>query len=290
MEFFQYLWRDITEIFSTIEFVDYVDILVVAFFVYQLIIIVRDTRTSQLVKSIIFLFVASFIAGEVGLKTFGYVLDEVLQFGVLALFVVFQPEIRRAIEQMGRTNIFKGGIFARRDMDELLRARWRNAIAHVCDAVQQFSDKKVGSIIVFERASNLYDYRRRGTVLEAEVSTELLLNIFYNKAPLHDGAVIISEAKIASAGCVLPLSSNVDINKDLGTRHRAALGTAESTDALVVVVSEETGIVSVAKNGVLVRRIDRASLYRMLDDEIIPKKEHNERFPRFFKKKEEVNK
>ncbi len=282
---------DTVALFSTVTIVDVIDILVVTFIVYELIIIVRDTHTSQLIKGIIFLFTADLVANQLGLRTFGYLMGEVLQFGVLALFVVFQPEIRRTLEQMGRTNILTGGIFANRDMGEVTRKRWRSAITGVCDAVQNFSDKKTGALIVFERSSSLYDLKRTGTVLEAEVSTELLGNIFYNGAPMHDGAVIISQAKVASAACVLPLSANVDISKDLGTRHRAALGTVEMSDAIVVVVSEESGIVSMAKNGVLIRRIDRASLYRMLEDEIVPKEEKREsRFTGIFhKKKKEKN-
>ncbi len=257
-------------IFSTMVIQDVIDILMVALTVYGLIVVVRDTNTSQVVKGILLLFAANLLAGEIGLRTFGYLLQTVLDFGIIALIVLFQPEIRRGLDQMGRARFLGSNLFVRRRMKDKTKEEWQKAISFICDAVQQLSDKHTGALIVVERSSNLYDYSRNATKIDADISTELLCNIFYNGSPLHDGAIIISDARLLSAGCVMPLSGNLDLSKDLGTRHRAALGVAELTDAISIVVSEETGTVSIAKNGVLIRRINRSSLYSMLLEDIIP--------------------
>ncbi len=264
--------NDVILLYGTIELVDIIDILVVALAVYGLIVVVRDTNTSQVIKGILVLFLANIAANEVGLKTFGYLLDEVLNFGIIALFVLFQPEIRRGLDKMGRARVLNSDFLNSTVMEDSMRKKWRSTITAICDAVQQLSDKRTGALIVVERTMRLYEYSRNGTKLNADVSPELLSNIFFNGSPLHDGAVIVGDAKIVSAGCVMPLSANHDISKDLGTRHRAALGIAELTDAIVVVISEETGIVSVAKNGILIRRVDRAGIYRILEEEIIPER------------------
>ncbi len=257
---------------STMELRDILDIIIVSIVVYALIVIVKDTNTSQVVKGILFLFAANIFAGEIGLRTFGYFLQTVLDFGIIALFVLFQPEIRRGLDQMGRARFLGNNIFTRRYTEEGFRDKWLKTVTSVCDAVQQMSDKQTGALIVLERSSHLYDYSRNATRINADVSTELLCNIFFNGSPLHDGAAIIADARLLSAGCVMPLSGNIELSKDLGTRHRAALGIAEMTDAIAVVVSEETGTVSMAKNGVLIRRINRSSLYSMLVEELVPKK------------------
>ncbi len=266
------LINDAILLYGTIGLVDIIDILVVALAVYGLIVVVRDTNTSQVVKGIIVLFLANIAANEMGLLSFGYLLDEVLNFGIIALFVLFQPEIRRGLDKMGRARVLNSDFLSTTTMEDGMRKKWRSTITAVCDAVQQLSDKRTGALIVVERTMRLYEYSRNGTKLNADVSPELLSNIFFNGSPLHDGAVIVGDAKIVSAGCVMPLSANHDISKDLGTRHRAALGIAELTDAIVVVISEETGIVSVAKNGILIRRVDRAGIYRILEEEIIPER------------------
>lgn len=262
----------VSSVYGTMGFADVLDILVVAFFTYEVIVIVRETRTSQLIKVIVIFVIAYVLAERLSLKTFGYLLTTLLQFGMIALFVVFQPEIRRALEQVGRTNFFGSGFFKAQNTDKQKITEWRGIITGVCDAVERLSDDRIGALVVFERHSNLYDYKRTGTVIGAVVTPELIGSLFFDGTPLHDGAIIISDARLSHAGCVLPLSANVEISKDLGTRHRAALGTAEISDAIVVVVSEETGIVSLAKNGILIRRIDRQALYRILEDELLPKK------------------
>ncbi len=269
-EWISNLISDAIAIYGTIGPVDIIDILVVALAVYGLIVVVRDTNTNQVIKAILVLFLANIAANEIGLKTFGYLLNEVLNFGIIALFVLFQPEIRRGLDKMGRARVLNSNLFDKTVMEESMRKKWRVTITAICDAAQQLSDKHTGALIVVERSMRLYDYSRNGTRVNADVTPELLMNIFFNGSPLHDGAVIIGNAKLISAGCVMPLSSNHDMSKDLGTRHRAALGTAELTDAIVVVISEETGVVSVAKNGILIRRVDRAGIYRILEEELIP--------------------
>ena len=249
---------------------DMIDIAVVAFLTYELITLVRQTRAAQLVKGILSLFAASFISGLWQMRTLNYVLEKILQFGVLALVVVFQPEIRRALERVGGTNVFAISIFRTKTPDEQERDRWKAAIATVCDAAEQLSASRTGALIVFERRSNLSEIIKTGTVLNADINVEAIGTIFYEGTPLHDGAVVVRDARIKAAGCVLPLSANQDISKDMGTRHRAALGMSENSDALCVVVSEETGIISMAKNGVLIRRLDRQNLHNLLQMELVP--------------------
>ncbi len=263
---------DVFSIISTMELRDILDIIIVAIAVYGIIVVVRDTNTSQVVRGILFLFAASIFADVVEIRTFGYLLQAVLDFGIIAIFVLFAPEIRRGLDQMGRARFLGSNLFSRRKDDEGMRDEWIKTITAISDAVQQLSDKHTGALIVIERSSHLFDYSRNATTINADVSSELLCNIFFNGSPLHDGAIIISDAKLLSAGCVLPLSGNIELSKDLGTRHRAALGIAEMTDALSVVVSEESGTVSMAKNGVLIRRLNRSSLYSMLEEELVPRK------------------
>ena len=185
----------------------------------------------------------------------------------------FQPEIRRALERMGQTDQWASKLFnvKGRYNDPSLKGAWRSAIIAICDAAERFSETKTGALIVLERHTNLSEIVRTGTPVNSAVNLEVLGTIFYEGTPLHDGAAIIENGRIKAAGCVLPLSNNLDLGKDMGTRHRACLGIAENSDAIAIVVSEETGIISMAKNGVLIRHFDRQSLYTRLIDEMIPK-------------------
>ena len=187
--------------------------------------------------------------------------------------VLFQPEIRRALERMGQTDQWASKLFnvKGRYNDPSLKGAWRSAIIAICDAAERFSETKTGALIVLERHTNLSEIVRTGTPVNSAVNLEVLGTIFYEGTPLHDGAAIIENGRIKAAGCVLPLSNNLDLGKDMGTRHRACLGIAENSDAIAIVVSEETGIISMAKNGVLIRHFDRQSLYTRLIDEMIPK-------------------
>ena len=191
----------------------------------------------------------------------------------------FQPEIRRALERMGQTDQWAGKLFniKGRYNDPSFKGAWRSAIIAICDAAERFSETKTGALIVLERNTNLSEIVRTGTPVNSAVNLEVLGTIFYEGTPLHDGAAIIENGRIKAAGCVLPLSNNLDLGKDMGTRHRACLGIAENSDAIAVVVSEETGIISMAKNGVLIRHFDRQTLYTRLVDEMIPKETASEK-------------
>ena len=196
---------------------------------------------------------------------------------LLTLVVLFQPEIRRALERMGQTDQWAAKLFnvKGRYNDPSLKGAWRSAIIAICDAAERFSETKTGALIVLERHTNLSEIVRTGTPVNSAVNLEVLGTIFYEGTPLHDGAAIIENGRIKAAGCVLPLSNNLDLGKDMGTRHRACLGIAENSDAIAIVVSEETGIISMAKNGVLIRHFDRQTLYTRLVDEMIPKGDHH---------------
>ena len=192
--------------------------------------------------------------------------------------VLFQPEIRRALERMGQTDQWAYRFFNKnRYNDTSLKGAWRSAIIAICDAAERFSETKTGALIVLERNTNLSEIVRTGTPVNSAVNLEVLGTIFYEGTPLHDGAAIIEDGRIKAAGCVLPLSNNLDLGKDMGTRHRACLGIAENSDAIAIVVSEETGIISMAKNGVLMRHFDRQTLYTRLVDEMIPKETASEK-------------
>lgn len=250
---------------------DFVDIVIVAFVVYKLLGLISKTRAGQLAKGAALLMLFYALAYVFQLRTVTWLMQSVVQVGLLAVVVVFQPEIRRALEQMGQTDKWMATMFHSRHDDPSLRGRWRNAIIAICDAAERLSDTKTGALIVLARRTNLSEIIRTGTLVNSEVNPEVLGTIFYEGTPLHDGAVIIEDGILKAAGCVLPLSNNLDFGKDMGTRHRAGLGIAENSDAIAIVVSEETGIISVAKNGVLMRHFDRQSLYTRLQDEMIPK-------------------
>lgn len=267
---FSAIWDSISSVVKTIGIADVLDVAIVAFLVYQVIMLVQKTRASQLLKGILFLFIANFLALQFQLRTVGYILSTILQFGFLALIVVFQPELRRVLEQMGRTNIFAFSLFNNQSKSEQQRQVWQKAIVSICDSAEQMSETKTGALIAIERNQPMTEIVRTGTQVDSEINPEVLGTIFFEGSPLHDGAVVVRNGRIAAAGCLLPLSPNLEISKDMGTRHRAALGLSEESDALVVVVSEETGIVSLAKNSVLIRRLDRQNLYSVLTNELIP--------------------
>ncbi|MEG2929850.1 MAG: diadenylate cyclase CdaA [Oscillospiraceae bacterium] len=256
-------------ILQTIEIWDIIDVFIVTVLIYQVLTLVKQTRAAQLLKGIVLLFVVYVLSTQLGLKTLGFLLTNLLQFGFIAMVVVFQPELRRALEQMGRSSIFSLSMFQKKTAEEEEIETIRKSITAICDGVQQMSEKQTGALIVMERFSSLSEIKRSGTVVDGDISPELIGTIFYEGSPLHDGAVIITDNRVACAGCVLPLSDNLEISKDMGTRHRAALGLSEMSDAIILVVSEETGIVSMAKSSVLVRNLDRQNLYNMLTKEFI---------------------
>ena len=267
---FEALWSSTISIIKTISIFDVIDVIIVSFLIYEVILIFRRTRASQLIKGILFLLVSNFVATQLGLRTFGFLLGNVLQFGVFALIVVFQPEMRRALEQVGRTDILSFAFMRRQNMDDELRANWQDAIVAICDGVEQLAERNIGALICIERKTGLSDIVKTGTPLNADLSAEIIKTVFYQGTALHDGAMVVSDARVRAAGCLLPLSHNLALSKDMGTRHRAALGLSEVTDAIVVVVSEETGTLSLAKSGVLIRRLDRQSLFGMLVSDLVP--------------------
>ncbi|MEA4912258.1 MAG: diadenylate cyclase CdaA [Oscillospiraceae bacterium] len=286
--FFNSIVQTIKSLPYTFGVADILDIALVAYVIYQLIGLVKKTRAAQLMKGILVLFVGYFIADQIGMKTTTFIINNFLQFGLLALVVVFQPELRRALEQVGRSKLSRLSPFAGKALPEEI-AVWKDAIVAVCDSAERMSKEKTGALMVIERKTGLDEIVRTGTRVDARVTSELLETIFYEGSPLHDGAVIISGGRVEAAGCILPVSSNAGISKDMGTRHRAALGMTESSDALVVVVSEETGIISLAQNGIIIRRLDRSNLHRLLQGEIIPPTDEEETgwrgfIGRFFKK------
>ena len=264
--------------FQTFKLVDLLDILIIAFLIYQLLGIINRTRAGQLAKGALLVLAVYLVANVLNMRTVTWLLNSLLQVGLLTLVVLFQPEIRRALERMGQTDQWAYRFFNKnRYNDTSLKGAWRSAIIAICDAAERFSETKTGALIVLERNTNLSEIVRTGTPVNSAVNLEVLGTIFYEGTPLHDGAAIIENGRIKAAGCVLPLSNNLDLGKDMGTRHRACLGIAENSDAIAVVVSEETGIISMAKNGVLIRHFDRQTLYTRLVDEMIPKETASEK-------------
>ena len=257
--------------FQTFKLVDLLDILVIAFLIYQLLGIVNRTRAGQLAKGALLVLVVYLVANILNMRTVTWLLNSLLQVGLLTLVVLFQPEIRRALERMGQTDQWAGKLFNMKGRynDPSLKGAWRSAIIAICDAAERFSETKTGALIVLERHTNLSEIVRTGTPVNSAVNLEVLGTIFYEGTPLHDGAAIIENGRIKAAGCVLPLSGNQGLSRDLGTRHRAAVGMSETADSVLVVVSEETGAISVAIGGMLKRHLSPEILQKMLESELL---------------------
>lgn len=239
---------------------DLIDVLIVAVILYYLINLIRETRAMQLVKGIIFLFVVFFLSQWLRLNALNYILSGAMQIGAFAIVVIFQPELRNLLERMGRFKVGSIIDFAADTSDEDIA----RVIESVSLAAANMSESRTGALIVMERSTRLGEFISTGTMLDANVSSGLLENIFVPNTPLHDGAVIIRNNKIVTAGCLLPLTANNNLSRDLGTRHRAAIGLSEVTDAVIIVVSEETGKISIALNGSLTRNLSRDSLAKAL--------------------------
>lgn len=231
---------------SSMNVFDIIDIVLVSVIFYYLFKFVSDRRAGKLVVGILFIVVAMFLSDVLNMRTLNFILENLVQVGIIGLVIVFQAELRSFLEKMGGSNILNLNKRNSGDMQKIM-----GCINNVVEACVAFSEEKTGALLVFERSTKLGDVIRTGTVIDSEPTAFLIKNIFYNKAPLHDGALIIRENRLYSAGCFLPLSQNQDIIKDLGTRHRAAIGMSENSDSIVVVVSEETGMISIAANGVL---------------------------------------
>ncbi|MEI8216935.1 MAG: diadenylate cyclase CdaA [Eubacteriales bacterium] len=245
-------------IISGIRIVDVIDVALVAFVVYKLLGFIHETRAEQLVKGILILVLATFLSDKLNLYTLNWILVNTMTLGVIALLIVFQPELRRALEYIGRSK-FISTQFMKIDKEEA-----KSITAAIVKSIDAFSLSKTGALLVIERETALNEIAETGIKLDAEITTELLGNIFYEGSPLHDGAAIIRGNRLHSAGCVLPLTSNKDLGKELGTRHRAGIGITEYSDAVVLIVSEETGIISMAIDGNLTRFLDIKTVEKLI--------------------------
>lgn len=258
------LWARFLRVLTMINFpTDILDILIVTFLIYKILNLAKSRSTMQIIKAVIFLFVLSYVSSVAGLNALNYIVSRTIEVGLVALVVVFQPELRRALERLGGSSL-KGIITPKVRPGDTVET-----LEQTVEACRTMSRQKIGALIVFERENNLEEYFRTGTVVDAAVSAELLKNIFFPKAALHDGAVVVRSDRIAAAGCVLPLTENPNLSRDLGTRHRAAIGISEHSDAVVVVVSEETGVISCVQGGSLKRYLTPENLLKLLKEELV---------------------
>ncbi len=275
MQSLQNFWYDFTSVIKSADIRDVLDILIVSYFLYKGIRMVRETRAQQLVKGIILLAAAFFLTGPelLRLNSVHYILQNIFDIGIIVLAIVFQPELRRALEKVGRTKFSNLTVFGSADpTDE--NNRWRRSIDVLCDALPSLAKRKIGALIVIEKDIKLGEEIKTGTLLHAVPSVELIGNIFFPNSPMHDGAVIIRDGIILAAGCFLPKPQNEDhIPKELGSRHRAAIGMSENADSIVIVVSEETGKISVAQNGDLARDFNSEMLRALLMHELVREKD-----------------
>ena len=255
---------------------DVLDIAIIAFLVYSLLRMVKSTRAENILKGVVAFLLALGLADILQLNAISYIMKNLVQVGILAIIVLFQPEIRQILEKVGSRNIKLLKVFN----DPKQQSELETAIDQTVRACEIMSRERTGVLIVFERDIRLDDMVRSGTMLDAAVSSELLKNIFFVKAPMHDGAVIIRHGRILGAGCMLPLSRNVNLSRDLGMRHRAGIGMSENSDAVVVIVSEETGSISVAIGGMLKRHLMPETLGKLLRNELMPPEEETEDKPR----------
>lgn len=258
MNGFQYLWQQI----AGMQWSDYLDILLVAYVIYSLLPLIRTPNTMRIARAVLVVLAVAWLTGEMHLHTVNYILNQVLAVGVLAVIILFQPELRRMLDRLGNVRLrsILGLTQASRELDPI--------ISQTVAACEVMSRERVGALIVFTREARLEEYFKTGTQIDGQVSEQLIRNIFFVKAPLHDGAMIIRDGRIAAAGCVLPLSDSNRLSADLGTRHRAGVGMSEVSDAVVVIVSEETGTISVAVGGMLKRHLAPQTLARLLHNEL----------------------
>ena len=271
MEIFELFFDQIYGVIKTFSIIDLLDIAVIAYVTYVLIKLVRETRAGQLVKGILLLTVFYFFAVQFNLKTTGFLLRNIFQIGILALIVLFQLESRRALEKAGRAKMADLNIFNTDNDPAMQKATWEQCIEELCKATRTLSKDKTGTLIVIERKTRLGEQIDTGIILNATVSAELLLNIFFKNTPLHDGAVIIRNGQLLAAACFLPKPQREElIATNFGSRHRAAIGISEVSDAITVVVSEETGTISVTESGQIIRNFTPETLQSFLQAKLIP--------------------
>ncbi len=281
------IWNQFLYTISNVRIFDIIDILIIAFIVYKTIEFLRETRAGQLVKGIVFLLALYAFAIAFNLAVLRWLLSAVFGSAIVAVAIIFQPELRRILERMGQTKI--GGLQSSGGEN----SQTISAVEKICNSAGQLSKTKTGALVVFERKTQLGEIINTGTVIDAEVSESLIGNIFFPKSPLHDGAVIVRDGRIYAASCILPLTQSSDFSSQLGTRHRAAIGMTENSDAVVLIVSEETGIISIAFNGQITRNHTAESAFEIIKEKLMYSAEQeNDSFLNrikkvFFKNKEE---
>lgn len=259
---------------------DILDWLVVAFLIYHGVRLVRETRAMQLVKGIAAILLVYFFSSWLKMNTLSFVLETIIGSGALLLAVLFQPELRRALEQMGRSKL--GGRIWGIDSAGVAREQNEELIRILCESCGELSENKTGALIVIERETKLGEVVKTGTVIDSIPSVELIGNIFFTNSPLHDGAMVVRDGRLYAAGCYLPLSGNMEIGRELGTRHRAALGMSENSDAVVIIVSEETGAITVAFESRLQRKLSTQNLGKFLNAKLMgPPPDVQEKKPMF---------
>lgn len=253
---------------KTMGFSDLLDILIVAYLIYKVIWFVRKTNSNNIAKGIVLILIALWLSYIFELTMINFLLRRTVELGLIALLILFQPELRRLLERMGR------GFSSRKSLSSPLM---EEVISQTVTACTDMSASRTGALLIFERREKLNSIMGTGTVINSDVSAELIKNLFFNKAPLHDGAIVIRDGRIAAAGCVLPLTQNTNLSKELGMRHRAGIGLSEQSDALVIIVSEETGAISVAVEGMLKRHLNGVSLEKLLRSELIKESDSRSR-------------
>lgn len=266
MEYLQTIYENL----PVMQWSDFFDILIVAFLIYKLFPVFRSTGTGRIALMVVFVLIVTWLTELLELYALNFILSQLVAVGLLAIVILFQPEIRRMIDHMSNIKLRE---FLRLEKPAQEMVPVIEQTVHACEIM---SRERVGALIVFARNNRLEEYFKTGTLIDAQVSEQLIRNVFFPRASLHDGAVIIRDGRVAAAGCVLPLSDSNRISADLGTRHRAALGVSEVSDAVVVIVSEETGAVSVAVGGVLKRHLAPQTLERLLCNELCPETERKE--------------
>ena len=266
-----FLLTNINSLIKTIGILDVIDILVVAYFLFRIYLMLKNTRAAVLVKGLLTLGAIMFISRWLNLHVISWVLEKSMTVLIVALPIVFQPELRRALDQIGRSRLTRQVFSASKRQGS---KQTEQHVAELVRAINNMARKKIGALIVFERSTGLGDVIDSGTMIDGEISDPLIENIFEPNTPLHDGAMIIRDERIVAAACILQLSDNYTISRELGTRHRAAIGITESTDAISLIVSEETGIVSMARDGKLTRYLDAKSLTILLTEIFTPERRH----------------
>lgn len=278
------LLYSLLNVLKTIQIIDIIDILLLTYIVYKAIKLIRETRAGQLIKGIMLLLITYVLCNLFEFKAITFILKKAIDVGLIAILIMFQPELRRVLEKVGRTSVSQFNMFG--DNSQLISSQWISAIDEICQACEELSATTTGALIVVERKTKLGEQINTGILLNAMPTKELFGNIFYPKTPLHDGAVIIRDGIVLAAACFLPKPEREElINKKLGSRHRAAIGMSENSDAIIIVVSEETGIISIAHNGELTRNYNKVTLKNYLTAQIIPSNLYIEQNKKISKKK-----